>query len=79
MSDYKHNNNGKGIKGYRDLSEREISLMNECKELASQVGKMCEKLSSEPSTDLRWVKEGQMEAQKAFMCLVRSIAKPESF
>jgi hypothetical protein len=39
-------NQHKQIKGYRDLSEQEIALMNEAEELANKVGKFCEKLQS---------------------------------
>ena len=76
---YKHNNNGKGIKGYRDLSTQEIDLMNKCKELAEEVGSLCDEARMEPTTDLRWLKEAQLDLQKGFMCLIRSIAKPTTF
>jgi len=67
------------IKGYRDLSQSEIDLMNKCKELADEVGKLCDEVSLEPTTDKRWLIESQMDLQKGFMCLIRSIAKPETF
>lgn len=67
------------IKGYRDLSQEEIDLMNECKEMASNVGVLCDKIRSEQTTDERWFAEGQMELQKGFMMLIRSIAKPTTF
>jgi len=79
MSEYKNNNNGKGIKGYRDLSTEEIDLMNKCKELAEEVGVLCNDVGNESSTDIRWLKEAKLDLQKGFMCLIRSIAKPESF
>jgi len=69
----------KKIKGYRDLSQSEIDLMNECKELSAKVGDLCDKLRVEPSTDNRWFEEGQIELQKGFMFLSRSIAKPTTF
>ena len=61
---YKHNNNGKGIKGYRDLSKEEIELMNKCKELAEEVGSLCDEVRMEPTTDPRWLKEAQLDLQK---------------
>lgn len=36
-------NQHKKIKGYRDLSEAEIALMNEAKELAEQCGELIKK------------------------------------
>lgn len=69
----------KKISGYRDLTQEEIDLINECKELSSKVGDLCDKLALNELIDKRWLKEGQMEAQKAFMSLVRSISKPKTF
>lgn len=67
------------IKGYRTLSEREIALMNEGKEIASQVGAYIEKLSKEPGIDLRFLSVGKTDLQKGFMSVARSIAKPTTF
>ena len=72
-------NQHKKIKGYRDLSQEEIDMMNECKELASKVGELCEVLSNMESTDKKWVDDGTITAQKAFMSLIRGIAQPTSF
>ena len=67
------------IKGYRDLTREEIDLMNECKEMAEKVGGLCDRVRNETSTDQRWLKEGQMDLQKGFMSLIRSVAKPTTF
>ena len=70
------------IKGYRDLSQEEIDVMNEAKELATQVGELCSKLESEADNldlDKRWLQEGIMNLQTGFMQIIRSIAKPTSF
>lgn len=72
-------NQHKHIKGYRDLSQAEIDLMNEGKALAEQVGAFVEKLQSHPDTDKRWVAIGRTDAQTAFMALIRSVAKPTTF
>ena len=66
------------IKGYRDLSQTEIDLMNECKELAIKTGELCAKLEKTP-VDQRWLAIAKTELQKSFMFLIRSIAKPETF
>lgn len=66
------------IKGYRELSQEEIDLMNECKELAIKTGQLCDKIGKTPC-DQRWLAIAKTDLQKAHMMLVRSIAKPETF
>lgn len=79
-------NQHRKIKGYRDLSQEEIDLMNEIKEKAAEVGALVEKLekadfarSADEDTDKRWVDIGKTDLQKGFMALTRSIAKPGFF
>lgn len=67
------------IKGYRDLSQEEINLMNEAKELAEKVGELVSKLESTPGIDQRWSSIGKTDLQKGFMSLIRSIAQPTTF
>jgi len=76
------------IKGYRDLSQEEIDLMNEIKVKADEVGLVVAKLQRLIETkaednparpDPRWVHTGETDLQKGFMALVRSVAKPTSF
>lgn len=72
-------NQHKHIKGYRDLSQEEINLMNEAKELAEQVGTLIEKVEKTTGVDLRWVAIGKTDLQKGFMSLIRGIAQPTTF
>lgn len=72
-------NQHKHIKGYRDLSQAEIDLMNEGTSLAENVGAFVNRLAAEESTDKRWVAIGRTDAQTAFMALIRSVAKPTTF
>lgn len=67
------------IKGYRDLSQQEIDLMNEGKALAEQVGLYIDKLQALDSADKRWVATGKTDLQKGFMSAIRSIAQPTTF
>ena len=67
------------IKGYKDLSQQEIDLMNEGKALAEQVGLYIDKLQALDSTDKRWVATGKTDLQKGFMSAIRSIAQPTTF
>lgn len=67
------------ITGYRDLSQKEIDLINDCKELAAQCGKMIEKLQVRSGIDQRSVSIAKTTLQQGFMWLIRSIAQPDSF
>lgn len=78
-------NQHKKIKGYRDLTQDEIDLMNEAKELAEKVGELVESLAIVNSQtgghaiDMRWVNIGKTDLQKGFMSLIRGIAQPTTF
>lgn len=68
------------IKGYRDLNQEEIDLINEIKEKAAEVGELTDKLEkSAMNVDYRWAAIGRTDLQKGFMALVRSVAKPDFF
>lgn len=70
-----------GITGYRTLTEGEMALMNEGKELAELCGQYIEKLrnSLPEGFDHRWFSIGQTDIQKGFMSLMRGIARPTTF
>lgn len=72
-------NQHRKIKGYRELNEAEISLMNEVKQKGVELGEMIEKLRGNPDTDKRWVSIGATDLQTGLMALTRSIAKPDFF
>lgn len=67
------------IKGYRNLTQSEIDMMNEAKELGEKLKSLINNLRDLDSIDQRWLSEGQTDLQKGIMSVVRSIAKPESF
>lgn len=67
------------IKGYRELSEEEIALINKSKELAESVGLLVDEIYSLKETDKRWVSIGKTDLQKGFMSLIRGIAQPTTF
>lgn len=67
------------IKGYRELSQDEIDLMNEGKALAEKVGAWIAALENYHSVDPRWRSIGATQLQQGFMAAIRSIAKPETF
>lgn len=72
-------NQHKHIKGYRDLTQEEVDLMNEAKELSEAVGAFITKLQKVNRLDQWWVVEGKTDLQKGFMSLVRGIAQPTTF
>lgn len=72
-------NQHKHIKGYRDLSQKEINQMNALKDIANKVGDIIEALQDDPDVDQRWLAIAKTDLQKGFMSAVRSVAKPDSF
>jgi len=72
-------NQHKKISGYRDLTQREIDLMNEGKALAEQCGAYIRKLEADGDTDKRSVALGKTNLQQGFMWAIRSVAQPTTF
>lgn len=73
------NPSGDQIKGYRKLNDEEVVAINKCKDYAIEIGEVIKHLETIPSVDKRWLTIAKNDLQKAFMCLIRSIAKPETF
>ena len=81
------------ISGYRDLSQEEIDLMNEAKQLEAQVLAFAEKLDNKLRDQIMdggseservtksdagmWAQMGRRTVQVGFMELVRAIAQPQ--
>ena len=72
-------NQHRQIKGYRELGQDEIDLMNEIKTKGVELGELVDKLRSSVALDQRWVSIGATDLQKGLMALTRSVAKPEFF
>lgn len=72
-------NQHKQIKGYRDLTQEEIDLMNEGKDLAEKVRQHIERVQTVENVDMRAVRIAATELQTGFMWLTRAIARPETF
>lgn len=72
-------NQHKKIKGYRELTQAEIDLMNEVKAKGVELGKLVEKLMNAEGLDKRWISIGKTDLQTGLMALVRGIAQPETF
>ena len=79
-------NQHRQIKGYKELDQTQIDLMNKIKEKAAEVGDLCAELQAmcdvkEPSfrPDGRWLATGRTDLQKGFMAVTRSVTKPDFF
>lgn len=72
-------NQHRQIKGYRELSQVEIDLMNEIKDKGKELGELVDKLRRDERLDQRWVSIGATDLQTGLMALTRSIAKPTFF
>ena len=72
-------NQHRQIKGYRELTQEEINLMNEVKQKGVELGDLFEKLEKIENLDKRWLSIGKTDLQKGLMATARAIAKPEFF
>jgi hypothetical protein len=78
-------NQHKKIKGYRDLTQDEIDLMNKIKQKGAELGGLIDEMSEisvqqvDNQLDGRWISIGQTHLQQGIMALVRAVARPESF
>lgn len=72
-------NQHRKIKGYRELSQEEINLMNKVKIHGEKMGQLVEELRCNESLDQRWVSIAETHLQQGIMAAVRSIAQPTTF
>ncbi len=72
-------NQHRKITGYRELTQIEIDLMNQAKELAKECGSLIAELEKVDSIDKRSLALGKTNLQQGFMWAIRGIAKPETF
>lgn len=83
-------NQHRKIKGYRELSQNEIDLMNRIKEQGVALGELIAELhtvqdaiTAEHGTPdgeaRRWISVGKTHLQQGLMALTRAVAKPEFF
>lgn len=72
-------NQHRQIKGYRELNEGEIALMNKIKELGPALEIVVLGLRAIPELDQRWVAIGATHLQEGLMALTRAVARPDFF
>jgi DNA-binding transcriptional MerR regulator len=65
------------IKGYKQLSETQILMINHLKDLGSNLENIIQILNSFPNTDKRWVAIGRTDLETGIMALVRAVANPD--
>ena len=72
-------NQHRQIKGYRELSQGEIDLMNEIKAKGVELGTLVAKLRGTEGLDQRWISIGATDLQTGLMALTRGVAQPNTF
>jgi hypothetical protein len=78
-------NQHRQIKGYRELSQAEIDLMNEIKTKGAELEALVTKLYNAEGTSTgfseprRWISIGKTHIQQGLMALTRAVAKPTFF
>lgn len=72
-------NQHRQIKGYRELTQEEIDLMNEIKQQGVALGNLVNKLRASDGLDQRWLSIGATDLQTGLMALTRAVAQPTFF
>ena len=72
-------NQHRQIKGYRELTQNEIDLMNAVKSQGVVLGELVQKLRETPGLDQRWISIGATDLQTGLMALTRGVAQPTFF
>ena len=78
-------NQHRQIKGYRDLTQAEIDMMNKIKQKGIELGDLIDEMLElstqqvDNQLDSRWISIGQTHLQQGIMALVRAVARPTAF
>lgn len=72
-------NQHRAIKGYRELSQEEIDLMNRVKAIGPILQELVDSLKAMSYLDQRWISMGATSLQNGLMQLTRGIAQPTFF
>lgn len=76
-------NQHRQIKGYRELDEDEIALVNRIKMHGAETSALIEEiragLPAHPSEPQRWASIAQTHIQQGLMALTRAVTKPDFF
>lgn len=72
-------NQHRQIKGYRELSQEDIDLMNKIKSKGVELGELIAELRDWGHIDEEWVKIGEIDLKTGLMALTRAVAQPTFF
>jgi hypothetical protein len=64
------------IKGYRELSQEEVDLVNFIKDAEIQAGQLWQLVAKNSDVDRRWLAIAKTHFQEGFTALVRAVTKP---
>lgn len=67
------------IKGYRELSQDEVRMINNLKTWGETFGLFIDAMRKNPTLDQRWVSIGATDLQTGLMALTRAVAQPTTF
>lgn len=65
------------IKGYRELGQDDLELINEIKEAEIELGSLWKQVSQNGNADKRWLAIAKTHFQEGFSAFVRAVAQPE--
>jgi hypothetical protein len=72
-------NQHRQIKGYRDLTQDEINMMNTIKSMGIQLEELIGLVRGTEGADQRWASIGATDLQTGLMALTRAVARPTAF
>lgn len=64
------------ISGYRQLSEKEVNMINQVKAFSQKFDFMIKHIKEDPEVDQIWLEAGLIDVKKGLMCVTRAIARP---
>lgn len=67
------------VKGYRDLTQSEVDLINQIKGVGVQLGDLVATVRATDGVDQRWTSIGCTDLQTGVMALARAVAQPTTF
>ena len=70
-------NQRRKIKGYRELTQREIDAMNSIKALEKDALELMNQISEVPGVDQHRLSIAKMNIEQAAMWAVKAVARPE--
>lgn len=73
---YGPNPTNQGVRGYRNLGDDDIRLINRIKKAEEELAALWGTVEADSRTDPRWLNIARTHFQEGYSALVRSIAQP---